>query len=73
MEATEEDCDMEVFTKAKVKSEHIWDASPDWDIILPCNADIASRDKEIDEAIAKFNQKEGLIQQNLKKGEVVMV
>lgn len=72
MEAIEEERDMEVSTEAEVKSEHIWNASPDWDIILPCNADIVSKDKGIDQAIAKFNGKEGLMKQNRKKGEVAI-
>ncbi|KAG5863271.1 hypothetical protein JTB14_023338 [Gonioctena quinquepunctata] len=62
-----------MFEKPLTQKGYIWEASSDWDIILPCNSDMESQYKEVGRAIEKFGGKHILKNHNRKEGEVAMM
>ncbi|XP_060516767.1 uncharacterized protein LOC132696115 [Cylas formicarius] len=49
------------------------DTATEWDLILPCNTKLESRNKEINRTIDKFGAKHGLTAQNKREGEVAIM
>ncbi|KAK9702605.1 hypothetical protein QE152_g29841 [Popillia japonica] len=50
-----------------------WDAPADYQIALPCNKDLETKDKIVKNAINNFGGKLGLLKQQKRKGEVAVI
>lgn len=69
----EEEWTSEIFQVPQVSEQYIWDSSIDYDIVLPCNADIQSVHRGTNQAIDKFGARPHLKQQNKKPGELAVM
>lgn len=72
-QVTEDDWSNEVFPRIKTVGGVIWDTPISCDVILPCNEDFVSANKNVEIGIKKFGGIEGLKNQTKKSGEVAIM
>ncbi|XP_060516193.1 uncharacterized protein LOC132695754 [Cylas formicarius] len=70
---SEEDWEENVFYDLESIEGPAQDTATEWDLILPCNTKLESRNKEINRTIDKFGAKHGIMSQNKREGEVAIM
>lgn len=62
-----------LFQTVEVSEENLWDVTAEHDIVIPCNENIASRNRDINHAISMFGGKSELRLQGKKTGETAIM